>query len=257
MTTGRSPGTVQRAPQARQRLGRRSAGRVLLLGLREPLPGQSSRVRMMSPLDFHSSGIGGAVRARSLPRGRPARLHPGGDRRLVARFERVEVAPLGRGVRQVLLLDVRALELGRVAIADADPVVLEPPVGGIAQMVRDGQRPFALDVGDRVPVGLPAADALRRGGEVDGRLGERVLGLGQADPIEGLAPRWPPRTRSCHVAAARARGACSRSGTHRGRTACVNFAQPVCGGSVTSITADPIERRVPGGRFAMLMSRFT
>ena len=34
-----------------------------------------------------------------------------------------------------------------------------------------------------------------------------------------------------------------------------NFAQPVCGFSDTSITAEPIDSRVPGGRLSTLISR--
>ena len=37
----------------------------------------------------------------------------------------------------------------------------------------------------------------------------------------------------------------------------LNFAQPVCGSAVTSITASPTARRVPAGRFWMLRSRST
>ena len=54
-------------------------------------------------------------------------------------------------------------------------------------MERDGQGAVGLDVARRGEVGRAGPVGLRRGRDVDRRLGERVLGLGQADPVERLA----------------------------------------------------------------------
>ena len=56
-------------------------------------------------------------------------------------------------------------------------------------MERHRQRAVGLDVAHGRPVGEPGAVRLRRGRDVGRRLGERVLRLGQPDPVERLAGR--------------------------------------------------------------------
>ena len=145
---------------------------------------------MIPPLGCQSPlmiGGSGALRA-----GRPgflARGHAGADGRLVAGLGGRVVAPVAKLVGQVLLVHVGTLEVGRIAVADADPVLLHAAVRRVPQVHRDGQGAAALDVAHGREVRLAGSDRLGGGGEVDGRLGEGVLGLGQADPVERLRGR--------------------------------------------------------------------
>jgi hypothetical protein len=54
------------------------------------------------------------------------------------------------------------------------------------EVQRHGQRAEVRHVADGGPVAWPLTDRLRSGGEVDRRLGERVLGFRQADPVQRL-----------------------------------------------------------------------
>ena len=60
---------------------------------------------------------------------------------------------------------------------------------GVPQVDRDGQRAAALDVAHGRPVRLAGSDRLGGRREIDRRLGQRVLRLGQADPVERLRGR--------------------------------------------------------------------
>ena len=96
------------------------------------------------------------------------------------------VASIGEGVGQVLLVHVGGLVVVRVAIADADAVGAHPADRRVAQVHGHGQRAVLEDVGHGRPVGQAGPVRLGRRGQVGRRLGERVLRLGQADPVERL-----------------------------------------------------------------------
>ena len=92
-------------------------------------------------------------------------------------------------VGQVLLLDVVALEVVREPVADADAVVLHPPVAGAAQVVRarGASRGASRRRRRRSRRARPVRLGRRR--DIDRRLGERVLRLGQPDPVQRLGGR--------------------------------------------------------------------
>ena len=119
-----------------------------------------------------------------------ASRHPGRDRRLVPLVGRQVVLPRHDRVGQVLLLDVGALVVVRVAVADADPVLLHPAVRRIPKVQRDRQRAAALDVRHGRPVGRARSVRLGRRRDVGRRLGERVLRL-----RAGRSSRAPDRRR--------------------------------------------------------------
>src|SRR5258706_4080487 len=107
--------------------------------------------------------------------------------RLVALVRRQVIAAIGELVRKVLLLDVGAFEVVRIAISDTDAVLLHPAMGGVSEVERDRQRPAAFDVTGGRPVGEPGPVRLRRPRAVGRRLGEGVLRLREADPVERVA----------------------------------------------------------------------
>ena len=117
-------------------------------------------------------------------RGLRARLHPRGDGRLVALVAWDVVAPIDQLVWQVLLPDVVALEVVRELVADADAVRLHPAIARCPQVHRDVERSELEHVGHRRAIRPPDGVRLRRRRDVGRRLGQRVLGLGQPDPVE-------------------------------------------------------------------------
>ena len=161
----------------------------------------ASRVFMTLPATRigSTSGVGRRRAARAagrlggLARLQPA-LHPRADRRLVALVGGPVVAPLAELLGQVALVDVGALVVVRVAVADAEAVVLALGVGRAAQVVRDGQRALGGDVRHGRPVGEPGAVALRRRRDVRWSPGRARTAPPAGPPSRAPGRPRPPRT---------------------------------------------------------------
>src|SRR5262245_29386066 len=120
------------------RVGERGelAAGVRLLGVRELLPARLAGSHLVALADQ-----GAWVRILPRPAVRPGRLArlgarglSIGDRGLVAVVGRQVVAAVDELIGQVLLIDVGTLELVRVPVADADPVVLHAAVARVPEM---------------------------------------------------------------------------------------------------------------------------
>jgi hypothetical protein len=119
-------------------------------------------------------------------RTRPQREEAVLDGALVARIARLVVAAAAQRLWQILLGDVVALEVVRVLVARAVAQRLGERRGGVAQVGRHRQGAARVHVGLGRGVGGERGVALRRGGEVHGRLGHGVRALGKADQPKRL-----------------------------------------------------------------------
>jgi hypothetical protein len=146
-------------------LGLGQALPILLAGLEDPVAGSRPHLGALGRLARRLAGL-----LRRGARGCPA-CHPLRDRGFVALVRREVVAALAELLGQVALVHVGALEIVRVAIADADAVVLHPGIRGVSQVERNGECAEGVDVPGRGEVGLPGPVRLRRGGDVRRRLG--------------------------------------------------------------------------------------